>query len=178
MWRWAFVALLPTVTAHTFHASIAQVDFISSKQTMEVIIWIHSEDIEGRMRQQLGRNASLDKSKDAERFLKEYLRGHFVLKDRAGKALGMQWVGVEARTHFVAVFFEVPAPNGIADVTLTNKILLAMLPDQVNTVKVKVDGKERNELVFDNRGALRMQRLLELQRRESYTEENASETPP
>lgn len=162
------LALTPVVTAHTFHASIAQVDYITSKKAFEVIVWIHAEDLERRMKQANGPRASFDKEKEAERFVREYLRTHFELKDRLGRPLAMQWVGLEARTHFVAAYFESPAPNGIGDVTLTNRILLAMLPDQVNTVKVKVDGKERRELVFDNKGAAKTQRLLGLQPRESY----------
>jgi hypothetical protein len=166
--RWWVAAIAQVAAAHTFHASIAQVDYITAKKSCEVIVWIHGEDLERRMKQSEGPLATLDKEKDAEKFVREYLRTHFELKDRAGRALPMQWVGLEVRTHFVAAYFESPAPNGIGDVTLTNRILLAMLPDQVNTVKVKVDGKERRELVFDNRGAAKTQRLLELQPRESY----------
>jgi hypothetical protein len=165
--RWLLLALAPVAAAHTFHASIAQVDYITDKKSLEVIVWIHGEDLERRMKQSNGPRASLDKEKEAEKFVKEYLRTHFQLKDRKGQPLSMQWVGLEVRTHFVAAYFEAPAPDGIADVTLTNKILLAMLPDQVNTVKVKVDGKERREIVFDNKAA-KAQRLLELQPREPY----------
>lgn len=166
--RWLLLALAPIAAAHTFHASIAQVDYITAKKSLEVIVWIHAEDLERRMKQSNGPRASLDKEKEAEKFVRDYLRTHFQLKDRAGRALPMQWVGMEVRTHFIAAYFEAPAPEGIAELTLTNKILLAMLPDQVNTVKVKVDGKERREIVFDNQGALKTQRLLELQTRESY----------
>lgn len=156
---------MSTAAAHTFHASIAQVDYISSKQSLEVIVWIHAEDLERRMKQSEGPNASLEKEKQAEKFVREYLRTHFVLKDRFGKPLAMQWVGVEVRTHFIAAYFEAPAPGGLGGVTLSNKILLAMLPDQVNTVKVKVDGKERRELVFNNSGQPSSQPLLDLKQR-------------
>lgn len=166
--RWLLLALAPLAAAHTFHASIAQVDYITSKKSLEVIVWIHGEDLERRMKQTHGPRASLDREKEAEKFLRDYLRTHFELRNRAGQLLAVRWVGVEIRTHFVAAYFECPAPDGIADVTLTNRILLAMLPDQVNTVKVKVDGKERRELVFDNQGSPKTQRLLELQTRESY----------
>jgi hypothetical protein len=168
VWRWWIATLAPIAAAHTFHASIAQVDYITARKSLEVIIWIHAEDLERRMKLANGPRASFDKEKEAERFVREYLRTHFELKDRLGRPLPMQWVGIEVRTHFIAAYFEAPAPGGIAGVTLTNRILLAMLPDQVNTVKVKVDGKERRELVFDNRGAPKTQRLLELQSRESY----------
>lgn len=166
--RWLLLALAPMAAAHTFHASIAQVDYIPAKRSLEVIVWIHGEDLERRMKQSNGPRATLDNEKEAEKFVREYLRTHFQLKDRAGQNLPMRWVGLEVRTHFVAAYFESPAPDGIGDVTLTNRILLAILPDQVNTVKVKVDGKERRELVFDNQGSRKTQRLLELQPRESY----------
>ncbi len=163
---WAvFVVLAPLAAAHTFHASIAQIDYISSKKTLEIIVWIHAEDIERRMRDQLGANATLDDRRQAEGFVKEYLKGHFELKRSTGAPLALQWVGLEVRTHFLAAYLEAPAPNGMLDLTLTNRILLAYLPDQTNTVKIKQDGEEERELLFDNRGSARAQRLMELKPR-------------
>lgn len=157
--------LIPLAYGHTFHASIAQIDYISSKRVLEVIVWIHAEDLERRMQQQLGRKAKLDDSKAAERFVREYLRTHFEIKRSNGEALPQNWVGVEVRTHFIAAYFESPSPSGLADLTLSNRILLAMFPDQENVVKVKHDGKERRELTFNNRAPREPQRLLELQAR-------------
>ena len=42
--RLFLVAML--ASGHTYHSSIAQLDFISSKKTIEAIIWLHTEDIE------------------------------------------------------------------------------------------------------------------------------------
>lgn len=148
--------------AHTFHSSIAQVDYIASKKLFEVIVWIHSEDLERLFQEAAGRNASLDHKKPAEKFVHEYLKSHFELRDASGKAMEQKWVGLELRTHFLAAYFEVPAPQGLSGVTLKNSILLDRLPDQLNTVKVKHDGADKREIEYHNRGAEAEQPLLAL----------------
>jgi hypothetical protein len=152
-------------SAHTFHASLAQIDYISAKKMLEVIVWIHSEDLERLMREKLGKNATLDKQKEAERFVHAYLRDHFEIKTPAGKPLPQNWVGLEVRTHFAAAFFECPAAEGLTGLTLTNRVLLDALPDQVNAVKVKQDGKDRHELTFDNSRGAGPEPLIALQSR-------------
>jgi hypothetical protein len=156
---------LTASSGHTFHSSLAQIDYISAKKTLEVIVWIHGEDLERLMRKKLGKNATLDKQKEAERFVHGYLREYFEIKTAAGKPLAQNWVGLEVRTHFVTAYFECSAPEGLTGLTLTNRVLLDALPDQVNAVKVKQDGKDRLELTFDNSGGAGPQPLAGLQTR-------------
>lgn len=149
--RLALLASFPAiVAAHTFHSSLAQIDYISTKKTLEVIVWIHAEDLERVMRDKLGKSATFDKQKESERFVHAYLREHFEIKTATGKTLPQNWAGLELRTHFVTAYFECPAPEGLNGLTLTNRILLDALPDQINDVRVKQDGKQRHELQFNN----------------------------
>ena len=140
--RFMLAALL--ASAHTFHSSIAQLDFITSKKTIEVIVWLHTEDIERAFKDQNGRNANFDQPAAAERFVSEYLRKHFEVRNSAGKVLPQKWVGLEVKVHFVAAYFEIAASD-VGGLTLTNKVLLDRVPDQVNSVQVKQDGKAIRE---------------------------------
>ena len=149
-------------SAHTFHSSIAQLDYITAKKKFEVIIWIHADDLERLLKDQHGPTMTLDKPKEAERLVQEYLKAHFELRTPQGKLLPQHWVGLEVRTHFVAAYLEIPWAEGIADLQLTNRILLAQLADQVNVVKVKQDSADRRELEFNRRGSPATQPLLSL----------------
>ncbi len=148
--------------AHTFHSSIAQIDYITAKKKFEVIIWIHADDLERLLKDRHGPATTLDKPKEAERLVQDYLKTHFELRTPQGKLLPHHWVGLEVRTHFVAAYIEIPWAEGIADLQLTNRILLAELADQVNVVKVKQDSADRRDLEFNHRGAPATQPLLSL----------------
>lgn len=151
-----------TAAGHTFHSSIAQLDYITAKKKFEVIVWIHADDLERLLKDQHGPATTLDKPKEAERLVQDYLKTHFELRTPQGKLLPHHWVGLEVRTHFVAAYLEIPWADGIADLQLTNSILLAELADQVNVVKVKRDSADRRDLEFNRRGAPATQPLLNL----------------
>ncbi len=143
---WMFAAALG-LHAHTYHASIAQLDYIPSKKTIETMIFVHAEDLERLMKDRLGPRASLDQAREAERFTRSYLRDVFVLADADGRPVPFEWVGLEVRTHFAVCYLEFPAAQGLGGMTLRNRIH-HHLPDQTNTVRVKIDGKDHRDLEF------------------------------
>ena len=140
--RLFLVAML--ASGHTYHSSIAQLDFISSKKTIEAIIWLHTEDIERAFKAQHGPAANFDQPPAAERFVSQYLKSHFELRNKQGHLLDQKWVGLELKVHFLVAYFEVSADA----LTLTNNLLLDRVPDQLNTVQVKQDGQARHELQY------------------------------
>lgn len=145
------IALVMVARAHTYHSSIAKLDYISEKKTIESIVWLHTEDIERAFKAHHGANANFDDPAAAERFVSNYLKSHFELRSR-GKLLVQKWIGLEVKVHFVAAYFEVPLAEGLDGVTLTNRLLIDHVPDQVNTVQIQQDGKTRNEFQFSSTG--------------------------
>lgn len=140
--RLFLIAML--ASGHTYHSSIAQLDYISSKKTIEAIVWLHTEDIERAFKAQHGPGANFDQPAAAERFVSQYLKSHFELRNKQGHLLDQKWVGLELKVHFLAAYFEVSSDA----LTLTNRLLFDRVPDQVNTVHVKKDGQSRHELQF------------------------------
>lgn len=134
--------------AHTLHRSMAQIEWISAKRSLEVMLLLHGEDIERLVKSRLGAGATLDRPKQVEPFLFRYLGEHFELRDGAGKAVPFEWVGMEVHTHFVTVYLEARADT-LTGWTLRNRILFGELPDQSNAVLVKRDGKAAREITFD-----------------------------
>jgi len=151
-------------SAHTFHASIAQLDYIPSRKSIETMIFLHAEDLERLMKDRLGPKASLDQAREAERFTRAYLREVFQLRDASGKLLEADWVGMEVRTHFTVCYLEFATPQGLGGVTLANRIH-HHLPDQSNTARIKIDGKDHRDLVFNATNGFAAQPLLSLQQR-------------
>src|SRR5262245_4438625 len=122
--RWLLAVVAAAVASgHTFHSSIAQLDYLSSKKTIEAIVFLHTEDIERAFKEKHGKNADFDQQAAAERFVSTYLQEHFQIRSANGRVLPHKWVGLEIKVHFVAAYFEVPL-GGLSGAVLTNKILV------------------------------------------------------
>ncbi len=134
-------------SAHTYHSSIAQVEYIAARRAIEVMVFLHTEDLERLFQEQHGRQANFEPAADA--FVQRFLQKAFVVRDAQGRPVPQKWVGLELKVHFAVAYFELPAPQGPARWTLTNRIFLDRLPDQLNTAQIKLDGKPVRELVFD-----------------------------
>lgn len=132
--------------AHTYHTSISRIEHIRAAQSLEIMVWLHTEDVEELLRLAEGATATLDDHKTAARFVESYLRGTYEILTRAGKRVEWKWVGLEVRVHFLTVYLEAPAPS-LEGLQLRNRVLMH-LPDQVNVVKVRQDGKDRNDLEY------------------------------
>jgi len=147
----AAVSACGALPAHTYHTSIAQIEHISTAKSLEIMLWLHAEDVEAQFRQAHGRNATLDDKTKADAFVSAYLQKMFELRDTAGqKPVAVRWVGMEVRVHFLTIYLEAAAPaTGLAGLSLRNRILMH-LPDQLNIVKVRQDGKDRNDLEFQH----------------------------
>ena len=136
--------------AHTYHSSIAQLDYITARKTIEVIVWLHTEDMEQAFKSQKGPGANFDQA--AEPFVRDYLRTHFELRTPQGQLLEQKWVGLEIKVHFLAAYLEVPASQ-LGGLTVTNRLLLDRVPDQLNSVQVRQDGKSLQDLQFTRQQA-------------------------
>jgi hypothetical protein len=147
------VFLVCSVMGHSSHSSIAQLDYVTSRKSLEAIVWLHTEDLERVFKEQTGPRANFDDPKVSAPFVRNYLRTHFALRDLQGKLLEPNWVGLEIKVHFVAAYFEVALPHGLSGLTLTNSILFDRLPDQTNSVQVQQDGRSLNEVKFDRAGS-------------------------
>ncbi len=145
-------------SAHTYHSSIAQVEYIAARRAVEVIVFLHTEDLERLFQEQHGRQANFEPA--AEVFVQRFLQKAFLIRDAQGRSVPQKWVGLELKVHFAVAYFELPAPQGPARWTLTNRIFLDRLPDQVNTVQIKLDGQPVRELVFHRSSRLATQPLL------------------
>ena len=141
----ALAVLAGFASGHSYHSSIAQLDYIAARKTIEVMVWLHTEDLEREFKREQGANATFDNQQAAESYVGAYLKKHFELRNRQRKLLEQKWVGLEVKVHFLTAYFEVPT-DGLTGVTLTNRILLDRLPDQTNSAQVKIDGKARKDL--------------------------------
>jgi len=142
------IALIAVAASgHSYHSSIAQLDYISAKKIAEVMLFLHTEDVERAFLAKLGHSANFDDPARAEKFVAEYVNSHFLLRGKRGELLKSKWIGMEVKVHFLTVYLEVPLIDGWTGVTLENRVFLDV-PGQTNSVQVKQDGKPLHEMQF------------------------------
>lgn len=125
---------------HGVHLSTATVDYQTSSKRLEVVIAMSADHLEEILRQKSGRQVELDRTADAEKLARDYVLARFQLKDGAGKAIALKWVGWEIKGGNVNVYVEAPFAGGDG-VKLRNDLLIDWQRDQVNRVLPKRDGK-------------------------------------
>ena len=142
------VMVTNTLHAHPFHATYAEVDWNREKKVLEIALRVQPEDLERVLRAKTGRRIDIEKTKDVDKLIRHYLAEVFVVLPREDKAKSIRWIGKEVSTKETWLYFEIVRPQGIENVKLLNRIFLEILPDQVNTVRVR-HGKQRTTIRFN-----------------------------
>lgn len=126
--------------AHPFHFSFAEGNWNEETQRLEISLRLEPHDLEDVLRRQTGQAVKLE-DEATEKLLEAYLKQSLRVESQAGKPVELVWVGAEVKIKTVWLHFEVPLPQGIEGVKITNTLLLEHLADQVNVMALKQGSK-------------------------------------
>lgn len=142
--------------AHPFHISMAEMEFNSETQRLEVSLKLHASDLENVLSAMAGKR--IDVEKDPLNDLVEgYLNRRFVLTTQKlvdalskteavdateGLTSKAHFVGSELETTWVWLYFELELPQAMLDSSsnlyFVNAVLMERIKDQINTATVRV----------------------------------------
>jgi hypothetical protein len=125
--------------AHGFHCSLATVDYVTKSHALQAILVVNAGDLETLLRQQTGRQIELDRTADAAALVAAYVQRSVHVRG-GGRELPMKWVGMEIKTNMAYLYVETEAP-ALDGLEIKNELLLDLLPDQVNMLTLRRDGK-------------------------------------
>ncbi len=125
-------------TAHEYHVSLAEVEHNPETGHLEVALKVLPEDLEEAVSGTRGTAVRLE-ADGADELLAAYLESRFRVRDPAGEAQPLTWVGKEVSHREAWLYFEVPVEPGVAW-TLENRMLFDVHPGQVNTVLFRAAG--------------------------------------
>lgn len=142
----ALVLLLPSgASAHKFYASLAQVERVPEGR-LEVGIRLFPDDVEQALTAAEGRRVVIDNTASFQRALLKYLDATIVIES-GGERAKWRYVGVDPMVNLLWVFVEADWTKPLKGATITNKLLLEISGDQVNTVNL-TDGNAKESLTF------------------------------
>lgn len=132
--------------AHNFHVGLTEISFNPNSGNTEVVHTYTAHDVEALLMNLYQRHFDLGLEEDQAVF-RRYLEKQFRITAK-GKALPLQWVGLQANTDSIVVFQEIEKTVLPQDAVLSDGVLTDFLPQQVNNVNVSTPGRPAASLIF------------------------------
>jgi len=139
------------VSAHRFHAGIADVSFNARTGSTEIVHTYMAHDIDALLANLYGRQFDLSEADDQE-VLRKYIESRFWVQGQEKTRLRVRWVGLTADAERVTIYQEIEQTPLWKAGAIHNAVLVDFLPDQVNTVNLN-DGNAVRTLTFDRNNA-------------------------
>jgi hypothetical protein len=136
-----------TTKAHTFHTSLAQMEYNAQEKSVEISLEVFTNDLEAALSRRNGKKVRLDKTEGAEGLVLAYLQDTLNLKNNRGEIKKLSWVGMESKADAMWLYVEAPMPEGLEGASLRDRLFFESLEDQVNLVHLKYEDK-KSDLVF------------------------------
>ncbi len=136
-----------SANAHTFHTTLARVEYNKEEQLAEITIQVFTHDIVDVLSRRSGKKILLDKTPDVEKFVLEYVREKFQIKNGKGEIKVLTWVGLEQETETTWLYVEAKMSEGLSGAEFQNKLFFELFSDQVNFIHFKSDGRKA-DLIF------------------------------
>lgn len=138
---------MPVRASHTFHASLAQVEFNESSKKVEIAIRVFVDDLEEALTRQAGRRVRLDTTSNVDALALSYVTRSIRIETAQGAPVALTWIGKEPSVDVVWIYVEGSASESIENGRLRYAAFFELFDDQVNTVNIKA-GKRRATLTF------------------------------
>lgn len=127
------------LSAHPFHASVAEAEFNPSTGTLEVALQVHPPDFQRALRRRRPGLRLTDERLEAE--AARYLGEVFRVLTPGGERAPLRWVGLEPGIRATWCYFEFPLPDGLEGIRIDNRIFFEFESRQVNTINLRRDGR-------------------------------------
>jgi hypothetical protein len=149
----ALVALIATsaaaapaarpAAAHPLHTTLTELTYDVRTQEVLITVRVFADDLAADLA--AGHGADDGEASDATTLT--HVAASLGLADRAGHPLVLRWRGARRTGDLRWLYLAASAPGGLAGLQVTNRLLVALYPDQVNIVQA-VDGGRRSSLLF------------------------------
>ncbi|MEO6588917.1 MAG: DUF6702 family protein [Pyrinomonadaceae bacterium] len=133
--------------AHNYHTSLTRIDFNKKEKILEIEINLFNHDLEKVLEKRNNKRIDLEKSKEIDKLLFDYVNEEFVVTDNVGGTKMPVWVGKEINTDMTTVYIEIDKIENLDGLKLQNKFFFESFSEQVNLVTIHTDDK-RIDLAF------------------------------
>lgn len=136
-----------SVNRHNFHTSLTRIEYNRDQKLFEISIQIFRHDLQPLLERKSRARIDLEKSKNVDDFIENYLNEEFVLTDKTGAAKKLKWVGKELDIDSVWVYLETDSTESADGYRLQNTLFFESFPEQTNLVIYRFED-EKADLMF------------------------------
>lgn len=131
-----FFLFQSSIFLHEFHVSITQVNYIDKE--LQCTMRVFTDDLEMQMEKDYGYKVSVDDEDRAktDSVLRLLLVDYFKL-EQAGKALHLQYLGMEREIDMTYLHFFYSCPVEPKNISLSNRLFFDSFDDQSNIVNLR-----------------------------------------
>jgi hypothetical protein len=133
--------------AHNFHVGLTEISFNPRTGSTEVVHTYTAHDVEALLMNLYQRDFDLGLEEDQAVF-RRYLEKQFRISVN-GKALPLQWVGMQVNADSINVFQEIEKTALPRGAVLLDGVLVDFISQQVNNVNVSGPDRPAESLVFN-----------------------------
>ncbi len=136
-------------TTHKYYLSLTQIEYISEKKSIQIIINVFMDDIELALNDinKIDLKLTTEKElKNNDPYFESYLQQNLKISVD-GLTKEFNYLGKEYEGDLVYFYLEVNDIISIKNLELKNTILVQHFEDQQNLVKVKVNGSNKSKLL-------------------------------
>lgn len=134
---------------HDYYVSVTQIEYAKKQKSLQIISQIFIDDFEKLLRERFDNSIVLapdNKPMRIERYMQSYLEDKLKIKVN-GKAVNFKFIGKEYKDDITYCYLEIENITNIESISVTNRILFDVLPDQQNIVRLKLLNKNRSFLL-------------------------------
>lgn len=133
-------------TMHKYYISVTQINYVSEKESVQIISRIFIDDFENILRERYDESITLAGKNEPETvntFVEQYLKDKIAIKVNNKKA-NIVFIGKEYEADIMRCYLEIEGVKSIQSIEISNKILFDLFEDQQNIIKTKINSKQKS----------------------------------
>lgn len=136
-------------SVHKFYLSVTEIEYNPENKSLQIISRVFVDDMEKLLQERYNSELFLTKEKehpDADAFLDKYITQRVKIAVN-GEQEKLHYLGKKYDKDQLILFIEVENVPEIKNISVENKILTGLFPDQKNVVHVEFKGKTKSLLL-------------------------------
>lgn len=127
---------------HRYHTSLTRIEYKSEAKNIEITIRLFTDDLEKSLERFAKKRIEFEKNKEADKIIEKYVAENFVLTDKTGGKLQLNWIGKEINADMMTIYLECASGESVEKYNLQNTLLFDSFPDQTNLIIATFENKK------------------------------------
>ena len=141
---------LAFVSIHKYYVSITKIEYVSEKQSVQIITRVFIDDFERLLKERYSDAIVLDAGEneiEIDSYIKKYLLSRLKININ-GKESVIKFIGKEYDEDVVQCYLEIENVENIKSFTVENNVLYDMFSEQKNLVRTHINGRDKSFILI------------------------------